>query len=69
MADKKAPKKAARKGEVKILIGAKGKPKAEEGVDIWSLKGEEKTKDGDRQSVAYLTTQQLYELGWVRRKY
>tara|TARA_A100001515_G_scaffold19790_1_gene14603 strand:- start:596 stop:805 length:210 start_codon:yes stop_codon:yes gene_type:complete len=69
MAAKKKEEKTTKKGDIKILIGAKGKPKAEDGVQIWNLKGEEQTKEGDRQSVAYLTTQQLFELGWIRRKH
>lgn len=69
MAAKKKEEKPMKKGDIKILIGAKGKPKAEEGVQIWNLKGEEQTKDGDRQAVAYITTQELYELGWIRRKH
>lgn len=64
-----AAKKAQKKGDIKIVIGAKGKAKAEPGVQVWTLKGEEQTKDGDRKAVAYLTTQQLYDLGWVRRKH
>jgi hypothetical protein len=54
---------------VKIVIGAKSKPAAEEGVEIWQLDGEEQTAKGDRLAVAYLTSQQLHALGWVRRKY
>ena len=69
MPEKKKPAKVERKGDIKILIGAKGKPKKEEGGEIWNLKGEEQTTDGERQAVAYLTTQQLFELGWIRRKY
>ena len=69
MAEKKTQKKPAKKGDIKIIIGAKGKAKPEQGVQVWSLKGEEQTKEGDRQSVAYLTSQQLFELGWIRRKH
>tara|TARA_Y100001963_G_C6498660_1_gene316849 strand:+ start:101 stop:298 length:198 start_codon:yes stop_codon:yes gene_type:complete len=64
-----AGKKPKKKGDVKIVIGAKGKAKAEPGVEIWTLKGEEQTTEGDRKSVAYMTTQQLFELGWIRRKH
>ena len=78
MAEDKAPKKAkakkpkaktGRKGDIKIVIGAKGSPPQEPGVQLWALDGEEVTEKGDRSAVAYLTTQQLYELGWIRRKH
>lgn len=73
MADEKSLKKAktktARKGDVKIVIGSKSKPSVEAGIEIWALEGQEKTKEGDRCSVAYLTCADLYKLGWVRRKY
>ena len=49
------------------MIGAKD-PKAEEGVQLWAFDGEEVTAKGDRSAVAYITTQDLYALGWVRRK-
>ena len=52
----KAPKPAAKRGDEMIVIGAKDQP-------------EELTKKGDRHSVACLTSQQLYELGWIRRKH
>jgi len=60
---------AGKKGDIKIVIGAKAKPEAEKGVEIWQLEGEEQTAKGDRLAVAYLTSQQLHALGWVRRKY
>lgn len=78
MAEDKAPKKAkakkpaakpGRKGDIKIVIGAKASPPQEPGVQLWALDGDEVTEKGDRSSVAYLTTQQLFELGWIRRKY
>ena len=70
----KAPKKAkakktAKRGDVKIVIGAKSRPANEPGIDTWSLEGEQTTDAGDRCSVAYLTSQDLHALGWVRRKY
>jgi hypothetical protein len=66
---KKAPKQAAKRGDVMIVIGAKDQPEAAPGVQVWMLDGEELTKKGDRHSVACLTSQQLYELGWIRRKH
>ena len=81
MAEETAPKKPkakakakkatapAKRGDIKIVIGAKSKPAAEPGVELWVLEGEEQTAKGDRSAVAYLTTQQLHALGWVRRKY
>tara|TARA_R100001086_G_C11746843_1_gene234161 strand:+ start:445 stop:654 length:210 start_codon:yes stop_codon:yes gene_type:complete len=69
MPAKKKEEKQAKRGDIKILIGAKGKPKAEKGVQIWNLKGAEQTEGGDRQAIAYLTTQELYDLGWIRRKH
>ena len=68
-AKKAAPEKPAKKGDIKIVIGAKGKPAQEPGVELWVLDGEEQTKAGDRSAVAYLTTVQFLELGWVRRKH
>lgn len=66
-AKKKEQKPKAKKGDIKIVIGAKD-PKAEEGVQLWAFEGEEVTAKGDRSAVAYITTQELYALGWVRRK-
>ena len=74
-AKKKAPAKKAeaqepeKKGDIRIAIGAKTKLSAEEGIEDWSLKGTEINHKGDRIAVAYLTAQQLFELGWIRRKY
>ena len=74
MADKKTKKPLAKKAPVEppaimIVIGAKGKTDKPKGCQLWQLDGEEVTDDGDRRSVAYLTSQDLYELGWVRRKH
>ena len=77
MADKKAPAKKPAKAkaapkqrpDVLIVIGAKGKVEAAKGVQVWNLDGEEVTEAGDRRAVASLTSQDLYALGWVRRKY
>ena len=72
MAEKKSKKKSEqqqRRGDIKIVIGAKDAPAPEPGVQVWMLEGEEVTKKGDRSSVAYITTQRLYELGWIRRKH
>jgi len=75
MAEKKAAKKAKpapkspRKGDVMIVIGGKESPEPEAGVQVWALEGEEVTKKGDRKSIAYLSTQDLFALGWIRRKY
>ena len=77
MAEKKAPAKKAAKAEqapkprpdVMIVIGAKGKVEVPKGAQLWQLDGEEVTEKGDRRAVAQLTTQDLYALGWVRRKY
>ena len=66
---KKPAKKAEKKGDIKIVIGAKSKPSHEPGVELWALEGEEQTAKGDRSAVAYLTTQELHKLGWIRRKY
>lgn len=55
--------------DVVIVIGAKGKVDVPEGAQLWQLDGEEVTEKGDRRAVASLTTQDLYALGWVRRKY
>ena len=75
MAEKKiAIKKAKvekeeRKGDVRIVIGAKGDVPHIEGVETWAFAGEEVTEKGDRRAVAYLTTQELFTLGWIRRKF
>ena len=77
MGDKKAPAKKAAKAkaapkqrpDVLIVIGAKGKVDAPKGVQVWNLGGDEVTEKGDRRAVASLTSQDLYALGWVRRKY
>jgi len=77
MAEKKAPAKKAAKAKAKpeakpdvlIVIGAKGKVDAAKGVQVWHLDGDEVTEKGDRRAVASLTSQDLYSLGWVRRKY
>ena len=77
MADKKAPAKKAAKAkaapkqrpDVIIVIGAKGEVKPQKGVQIWNLMGDEVTEKGDRRAVSSLTSQDLYALGWVRRKY
>jgi hypothetical protein len=62
----KAP---AGRPDVLIVIGAKSKIEVPSGVQVWSLEGEEVTEKGDRRAVAKLTAQDLYALGWVRRKY
>ena len=77
MAEKKAPaKKAAKvkeapkpKPDVVIVIGAKGNVDVPKGVQLWRLAGQEVTEKGDRRAVAELTTQDLYALGWIRRKH
>ena len=77
MAEKKAPAKKAAKAEqapkprpdVVIVIGAKGKVDVPKGAQLWQLDGEEVTEKGDRRAVAELTTQDLYALGWIRRKH
>ena len=81
MAEKKAPAKKAVKPKAKpeakskfkpdvlIVIGAKVKVDSVPGVQVWNLKGGEVTEEGDRRAVASLTSQDLYALGWVRRKY
>lgn len=72
---KKPAKKAeadneGRKGDVMICIGAAKKPAAEGGVaQVWALEGEERTASGDRYAVAFVSSKQLFELGWVRRKH
>ena len=65
---KKAEKPQDKKGDIKIVIGAK-KPKAEPGIALWAFDGEEVTAEGDRASVAYITTQDLYALGYIKRKF
>ena len=65
---KKKQEEPVNKGDVKIIIGS-DTPSVEAGVQVWNLKGEEVTAKGDRTSVAYLTTQDLFALGWVRRKH
>lgn len=77
MAEKKAPAKKAAKAKAKpkfkpdvlIVIGANNEVKASPGVQVWKLDGDEVTEKGDRRAVASLTSQDLYALGWVRRKY
>jgi len=54
---------------VVIVIGAKGKVNVPKGAQLWQLDGEEVTEKGDRRAVAQLTTQDLYALGWIRRKH
>ena len=72
---KKAPAKKAKapepqkKGDIRIAIGAKSQLAAEKGVETWSFDGIEINENGDRIAVAYLTAAQLFELGWIRRKY
>ena len=65
----KSKAKPKSKPDVLIVIGAKGKVEASPSVQVWNLKGDEVTEKGDRRAVASLTSQDLYELGWVRRKY
>jgi|TARA_R100000479_G_scaffold166860_2_gene106922 hypothetical protein len=65
---KQAPKPAPRP-DVLIVIGAKDKVKAEPGIQVWHLDGDEVTESGDRRAVASLTSQDLFALGWVRRKH
>lgn len=75
MADKKpakkkaAPKAKKERGDIKIVIGAKGAIPAEAGVELWQLDGEEVTAKGDRYMEARITTSALYELGWIKRKH
>lgn len=78
MADEKKKKKKAapkpkvkteRQGDVRIVIGAKGDVPQIQGIQTWVLDGEEVTSKGDRSSCAYLTTQELFALGWIRRKF
>ena len=72
-AKKKAPAKKAKapekKGDIRIAIGAKTKLDSEKGIEDWALEGTEINNGGDRIAVAYLTAADLFELGWVRRKY
>tara|TARA_R100000152_G_C6625839_1_gene75042 strand:- start:50 stop:280 length:231 start_codon:yes stop_codon:yes gene_type:complete len=75
MADKKPAKKKAtskakqQRGDIKIVIGAKGTIPPEKGVELWQLEGEEVTAKGDRYMEARITTSALYELGWIKRKH
>tara|TARA_R110000822_G_scaffold266387_1_gene390156 strand:- start:1217 stop:1450 length:234 start_codon:yes stop_codon:yes gene_type:complete len=77
MPDNKAPAKKTVKAkaapkqrpDVVIVIGAKGEVKPQKGVQIWNLMGEEVTEAGDRRAVSSLTSQDLYALGWIRRKH
>jgi len=77
MAEKKEPAKKPAKAEqapkpkpdVVIVIGAKAKVEVPKSAQLWQLDGEEVTEKGDRRAVAQLTSQDLYALGWVRRKY
>ena len=66
---KKVEEAPEKKGDIRIVIGAKGDVAPIQGIQTWVLDGEEVTKKGDRSSVAYLTTQELYALGWIRRKF
>lgn len=67
-AKKKAEQPEPKKGDIKIVIGSKN-AKPDDGLELWSFAGEEVTSKGDRASVAYITTQDLFELGWIRRKH
>ena len=77
MPDNKAPAKKTVKAkaapkqrpDVVIVIGAKGEVKPQKGVQIWNLMGEVVTEAGDRRAVSSLTSQDLYALGWIRRKH
>jgi hypothetical protein len=74
VADKKSKKPVAKKADpasVMIVIGGKAtvKHKKPASCQLWMLDGEEVTDDGDRRSVACLTSADLYALGWVRRKH
>jgi len=65
---KPSPLKAATNGDVVIVIGKATKAKVAQGVAVWSFGGEEQTEHGDRFAVARVTPQQLFKLGWIRRK-
>ena len=65
----KKPVAQKQRPAVQIVIGASGKIVAPSGVQVWALKGSEVTKDGDRRAIASLTSAELHQLGWVRRKY
>ena len=64
-----APQIIEKPGDVRIVIGAKGDVPPIQGVQTWVLSGEEVPKKGDRSSVAYLTTQELYALGWIKKRF
>ena len=68
-AEKKPTPQAAPRPDVLIVIGAKERVKAEPGIQVWHLDGDEVTESGDRRAVASLTSQDLFALGWVRRKH
>lgn len=58
----------AERGGVLVVIGKASKLKVDAGINVWHLKGEEMTDGGDRYSIAYLSTADMYERGWVRKK-
>ena len=66
----KAPTTAekAERGGVLVVIGKAGELKSAPGVNVWHLEGEEVTEGGDRYAVAYLSTAEMYDRGWVRKK-
>jgi len=66
----KAPTTAekAERGGVLVVIGKADKLKSAPGVNVWHLEGEEVTEGGDRYAVAYLSTAEMYDRGWVRKK-
>ena len=68
-AKKAAAVKEPKKGDIRIAIGAKTKLDREDGVEDWNLEGIEINHKGDRIAVAYLNTADLFELGWIRRKF
>lgn len=58
----------AERGDVLITIGKDTKISTPYGVQHWNLDGSMPTTEGDRFAIARLTTSELFELGWVRRK-
>ena len=64
-----APQIIEKPGDVRIVIGPKGDVSPIQGVETWVLSGEDVTKKGDRSSVAYVTTQELYDLGWIKKRF